>query len=73
MIPSDMELRIKTGTVRYNNKILISDGNFSLEKNEKVNLMVPAIKSHNTNYIEPTNITHAPAISQKNQRYNYNS
>ena len=37
MIPSDIELRIKTGTVGYNNKILVSDGNFSLEKNEKVN------------------------------------
>ena len=32
MLPSDMELRIKTGTVGYNNKILISDGNFSLWK-----------------------------------------
>ena len=32
MLPSDMELRIKTGTVGYNNKILISDGNFSLAK-----------------------------------------
>ena len=68
MIPSDMELRIKTGTVGYDNKILVSDGNFSLGKNEKVNLTVPAIKSHNTNSIEPTTITHAPAISQKNQK-----
>ena len=68
MIPSDMKLRIKTGTVGYNNKILVSDGNFSLGKNEKVNLMVPAIKSLNTNSIEPTTITHAPAISQKNQK-----
>ena len=68
MISSEMELRIKTGTVGYNNKILVSDGNFSLGKNEKVNLMVTAIKSHNTNSIEPTTITHAPAISQKNQK-----
>ena len=37
MLPSDMELRIKTGTVGYNNKILISDGNFSLGKNDEVN------------------------------------
>ena len=63
-----MELRIKTDTVGYNNKILASDGNFSLGKNEKVNLWVPAIKSHNTNSIEPTTITHTPAISQKNQK-----
>ena len=34
MLPSDMNLKIKTGTVRYNNKIIISDGNFSLGKNE---------------------------------------
>ena len=32
MLPSDMKLKIKTGTVGYNNKILISDGNFSLGK-----------------------------------------
>ena len=32
MLPSDMSLKIKTGTVGYNNKILISDGNFSREK-----------------------------------------
>ena len=67
MLPSDMELRIRSGTVRYNNKILVSDEKFNLGKNEKVNLMVPAIKSHNTNSIEPTTITHTPAISQKNQ------
>ena len=44
-----MNLKIKTGTVGYNNKILVSDGNFILGKNEKVNLMVPAMKSHKTN------------------------
>ena len=32
MIPSDMNLKIRSGTVRYNNKILVSDGNFSLGK-----------------------------------------
>ena len=37
MLPSDMNLKSKTGTVGYNNKILISNGNFSLGKNEKVN------------------------------------
>ena len=30
-------MRIKTGTVGYNNKILVSDGNFSLGKNDEVN------------------------------------
>ena len=67
MLSSDIELRIRLGTVGYNNKILVSDGKFNLGKNDEINLIVPAIKSHNTNSIEPTTITHAPAISQKNQ------
>ena len=37
MLPSDMKLKIKTGTVRCNNKILISDCNVSLGKNNEVN------------------------------------
>ena len=53
MLPSDMSVKIKTGTVRYNNKILVSDGNFSLGKNDEVN-ETPKI-SH-----EPT-ITHGVA------------
>ena len=32
MLPSDMTLKIRLGTVGYNNKILVSDGNFSLGK-----------------------------------------
>ena len=64
MLPSNMTLKIKTGTVRYNNKILVSHGKFILGKNEKVNLAVPAMKSHKTNSL---GLTHAPAISQKNQ------
>ena len=68
-----MNLKIGSGTVGYNNKILVSNEKFNLGKNEKVNLMVPVIKSHNTNSIEPTiitttqGLTHAPAISQKNR------
>ena len=57
MLPSDMKLKIKTGTVGYNNKILISDGNFILGKNEKVNsLETPAIKNHKTNSLETPTI-----------------
>ena len=37
MLPSDMNLKIRSGTVGYNNKILVSDGNFSLGKNDEVN------------------------------------
>ena len=53
MLPSDMKLKIKTGTVGYNNKILVSDGKFILGKNEKFNsLETPAIKNHKTNSLE---------------------
>ena len=56
-LPSDMNLKIKTGTVGYNNKILISDGNFILGKYEKVNsLETPAIKNHKTNSLETPTI-----------------
>ena len=49
-----MNLKIKRGTVGYNNKILVSDGNFSLGKNENVNALVleepvismPKVTSH---------------------------
>ena len=37
MLPSDMILKIRSGTVRYNNKFLVSDEKFSLGKNENVN------------------------------------
>ena len=40
MLPSDMNLKIRLGTVGYNNKILVSDEKFSLGKNEKVNSLV---------------------------------
>ena len=73
MLPSDMNLKIKAGTVGYNNKILVPDAKFSLGKNEKVNLMVPAIKSHkvtqtatNSNDVLPPHRSHAPNISHKN-------
>ena len=56
MLPSNMTLKIKTGTVGYNSKILVSDGKFGLGKNENVNLTVPVMKSHKTNSLEPTTI-----------------
>ena len=64
MLPSDMNLKIKTGTVGYNNKILVSDEKFSLGKNDKVN--APAMKSHKyskTNSLQ--GLAHAPNISHK--------
>ena len=47
MLPSDMSLKIKTGTVGYNNKILVSNGNFNLGKNDEVNEM-PKISHQST-------------------------
>ena len=59
MLPSNMNLKIKTGTVGYNNKILVSDGNFSLGKNDEVNLMTPASKSHeDSDIVAQTSVTH---------------
>ena len=62
MLPSNMNLKIKTGAVGYNNKILVSDGKFILGKNEKVNLVVPAMKSYKTNslVLEEPVISHEP-------------
>ena len=55
MLPSDMKLKIKTGTVGYNNKILVSDGKFILGKNEKVNsLETPAISHKHPNLVKQT-------------------
>ena len=60
MLPSDMKLKIKTGTVGYNNKILVSDGKFILGKNKKVNsLEGPVMKSHiGSNVVTQTTVTH---------------
>ena len=53
MLPSDMALKIRLGTVGYNNKILVSDEKFILGKNENVeSLKTAAIKSHKTNSLE---------------------
>ena len=68
MLPSNMQLRIRSATVGYNNKILVSDKKFNLGKNDEVNspvietnsLKTPAIESHlNT----ARGLTHTPTIS----------
>ena len=55
-----MNLKIRSGTVGYNNKILISDEKFILGKNEKVNSLEPAaMKSHkDSNHVNQTEVTH---------------
>ena len=70
MLPSKMQLRIRSGTVGYNNKILVSDKQFNLGKNDEVNsLKTPAME---TNSLETpameTNSLETPAI--KNHKTN---
>ena len=63
-----MELRIRWGTVGYNNKILVSDGKFNLGKNDEVNsLKVRSALQVETPAIE-TNSLETPAI--KNHKIN---
>ena len=57
MLPSDMTLKIRLGTVGYNNKILVSDGKFNLGKNDEVNEM-PKISHQST-------ITHHHELEKK--------
>ena len=78
MFPSDMNLKVRSETVGYNNKILVSDEKFSLEKNKNVNLMAPVMKSHKTNSLEYATVenhsnttqglTHTPTISHENEK-----
>ena len=42
MLPGDLNLKIRSGTFRYNNRILVSDSRFSLGKNDMVNTLEPA-------------------------------
>ena len=67
MLPSDMNLKIRSGTVGYNNKILVSDRKFILGKNEKVNSLeapsapqaeTPAISHKGSNVVAQTAVTH---------------
>ena len=79
ILPNDMTLKVRLGTVGYNNKILVSNGNFSLGKNDEVNsLETPAMKSYKTNSLETPAIeshsnaaqglTHAPTISHEDEK-----
>ena len=76
MLPSNMQLRIRSGTVGYNNKILVSDKKFNLGKNDEVNslktpaietnsLETPAIESHSNT---ARGLTPAPTISYEDKK-----
>ena len=62
-----MNLKIRSGTVGYNNKILVSDEKFSLGKNEKVN--APAMKSHKVTQTADSHyvLAHAPTITHNEE------
>ena len=60
MLPSDMHLNIKSGTVGYNDKILVSDGRFALGKNDKINTLELVKLSHK--------VVQQPTITHKNQK-----
>ena len=72
MLPSDINLKIRLGTVGYNNKLLVSGGKFSLGKNDKVNALVlgPCTSLHrgpviSTSHKVVAQPTHAHELSQK--------
>ena len=67
MLPSDMSLNITSGTVGYNNKILVSDGTFSLGKNSKVNTFELAKINHKA--VQPT-ITHKKLAQKPTNAHN---
>ena len=67
MLPSDMNLNIRSGTARYNNKILVSDGKFSLGKNDKVNSLKPTPQICHKVMSQPT-ITHGLAITHEEEK-----
>ena len=68
MLPSNMNLKIKTGTVGYNNKIHISGEKFGLGKNVEVN--APAMRSHKVTQTAANSndvLSHAPNISHNQE------
>ena len=58
ILPSDMNLLIRSGTIGYNNKILISDGKFSLGKNDKVNVTPKISHQPTITHVQKQTITH---------------
>ena len=76
MLPSNMNLNIKTRTAGYNNKILVSNSKFSLGKNDKVDTLEPAVPQKVTKIshkvIAQPNTAHGsspkPAITHEKER-----
>ena len=79
MLHSDMNLKIRSGTVRCNNKILVSDENFSLGKNVEVNslekakviALKPSIKSYKVVAQPPPGGAQVPTQAKKSTTHEY--
>ena len=68
MLPSDMNLNIRSGTVGYNNKILVSDGKFSLGKNDNVNALGPATMKSHKDLAQTADLEQKQAITHEEER-----
>ena len=55
ILPSDINLSMRSATVGYNNEILMSDSRFSLGRNDTVHTSVPEKISHK----KPISLKHA--------------
>ena len=51
MLPSDLNLSIRSGTAGYNNEMLVSDSEFSQGRNDIVNTSAPEKTSHKTSIL----------------------
>ena len=64
-----MNLKIRSGTVRYNNKILVSDGKFILGKNDEVNSLeapsAPQAETSVMNSHKGSNVVTQTAVTHK--------
>ena len=56
MLPSDMNLKIRSGIVGYNNKILVFDSGLSLGRNDAVNT---SVSEKMTSHKKPISLKHA--------------
>ena len=67
MLPCNMNLKIRSGTVGNNNKILVSNKKFSLGKNEKLNALELTRKISHKVVAQPTTahrLSLKPTITQ---------
>ena len=73
MLPSNMNLNIRSGTVRYNSKILVSDGKFSLGENDKANVgfanaLSAKISRKFTQPTKESNLAQKPTITHQEEK-----